>query len=252
MSTPESQKVCQLCGYANTTKARFCRNCGNNLEKIPVQQSFTIPSSTEGPIMFSGLSKIKKGFFVLVLATLLLVIVSIVLAFSLVISSYVPGQGVDIRLIVYDGLIAGYIAGLVYSAVILYALIFLLRKGFISISRIIKDYSIGVTGITILIIISLANIALSIGVLSIINPNFSLDLLITLTNLRYLTILYLIGGVPLTIGLFRMGKNFNSNSVIVGSILSLFSWIPISILPLVGFIGWIVTAFGISGITNQM
>ncbi len=102
--------------------------------------------------MFSGLSKIKKGFFVLVLATLLLVIVSIVLAFSLVISSYVPGQGVDIRLIVYDGLIAGYIAGLVYSAVILYALIFLLRKGFISISRIIKDYSIGVTGIKILII----------------------------------------------------------------------------------------------------
>ena len=63
-----------------------------------------------------------------------------------------PGQGVDIRLIVYDGLIAGYIAGLVYSAVILYALIFLLRKGFISISRIIKDYSIGVTGIKILII----------------------------------------------------------------------------------------------------
>ena len=60
MSTPESQKVCQLCGYANTTKARFCRNCGNNLEKIPAQQSFTIPSSTEGPIMFSGLSKIKK------------------------------------------------------------------------------------------------------------------------------------------------------------------------------------------------
>jgi|GEM_PF-978510 uncharacterized membrane protein len=238
-------KTCPRCGFNNPDSSEFCQNCGNPftittqlIQAQPYQPGQSQQPTPQGePKAIRGISKIKYGALILIIAVIVSFIGSIFGFFSVFSLNFIRGY------LSYYGILSS-IAVIIIVAIISIIISLVgyinVRSGFQILSEINQDYGIGKTGVNLIFV------GIGVTILGLI-------LLLVLVGFFILIIAVLIeviGSILLGIGIYRIGSNFRNTLVEVGGILIIFSWLPY--IGFIAFIGWILNYFGLNEIEKRM
>ncbi len=239
-------KSCPNCGYENLDIAIKCASCGTEFTSY----------SNNSPLPFGGNPRFVDGITYLRYYT---IIGFISLAAGIILNFVYSGRFSYSYLIGPLGAVVGGTPAtsanvtklFIYSeiaqtvsAILTLIGLYLLYRGFSTLRNIDMQFSIGRTG-TILEFAGMALVLIfTLLLLSTLSPagNNIATLLGFVLLVLLAAILLLVGAVLVTIGLFRVGTQFDNSMVQAGAILSLF----------LGIIGVILLYIGLNEILNRL